>query len=194
MLRTLQTTTHALGWRIAQGCPALTLAEFQENSAKPCDTGSDPAALAEEWPAFDWGQLDPLYPAKTGLYEFSKDGLTRRGVAARKWLRAREEKVVAVVSHAGFLRVGVSYCAYANADFRVFEFADDEEGEGEGDEDVGGRLVEWELTRERGGGVGKSEKGVFGWETQHFPEEKPVGGEVAEGEKARGGSAVEVAS
>jgi hypothetical protein len=124
------------------------------------------------------------------LYEFSKDGLTRRGVAARKWLRAREEKVVAVVSHAGFLRVGVSYCAYANADFRVFEFADEDGG----GEDVGGRLVEWELTKERGGGVGKSEKGVFGWETQHFPEEKPVGGEVAEEEKARGGSAVEVAS
>ncbi|OBT70146.1 hypothetical protein VE03_00373 [Pseudogymnoascus sp. 23342-1-I1] len=165
MRRTLQTTTNALGWRIAEGIPAITLAEFQENSAKPCDTGSDPQALAAAWPAFDWSALDPAFPAKTGLYEFSKEGLTRRGEAARRWLRAREEKVVAVVSHAGFLRVGVSYCAYDNADFRIFEFA-------EGEEEGGGRLVEWALTEERGGGLGKSEKGVFGWETQRFPEEK----------------------
>ncbi|KFZ13676.1 hypothetical protein V501_03592 [Pseudogymnoascus sp. VKM F-4519 (FW-2642)] len=185
MRRTLQTTTNALGWRMAEGCPAIALAEFQENSAKPCDTGSDAAAMAAEWSAFDWSEVDPVFPAKTGLYEFSKDGLTRRGVEARKWLRGRKEKVIAVVSHAGFLRVGVSYCQYANADFRVFEFA-------EGEEEIGGRLVEWELTEERAGGLGKSEKGVFGWETQHFPEEKVEEGVPAE--DAQGASAVKVAS
>lgn len=144
--------------------------------------------MAAEWPAFDWSEVDPVYPAKTGLYEFSKEGLTRRGVEARKWLRGRKEKVVAVVSHAGFLRVGVSYCAYANADFRIFEFAEAEEG----DEEVGGRLVEWELTEERGGGLGKSEKGVFGWETQHFLGEKKEEGIPTE--DAQSASAVKVAS
>lgn len=188
MRRTLQTATNALGWRIAEGCPALALAEFQENSAKPCDTGSDAKAMAEEWPAFDWSTVDPVFPAKTGLYEFSKEGLTRRGEAARRWLRGREEKVIAVVSHAGFLRVGVSYCAYDNADFRIFEFAEGGEGE-----EVGGRLVEWELTEERGGGLGKSEKGVFGWETQHFPEEKKVEEGVPD-EDAKEASAVKVVS
>ncbi|KAL5345539.1 hypothetical protein ACLOAV_009289 [Pseudogymnoascus australis] len=165
MRRTLQTATNALGWRIAEGCPALALAEFQENSAKPCDTGSDAKAMAEEWRAFDWSTVDPVFPAKTGLYEFSKEALTRRGEAARRWLRGREEKVIAVVSHAGFLRVGVSYCAYDNADFRIFE----------------------------GGGLGKSEKGVFGWETQHFPEEKKVEEGVPD-EDAKEASAVKVVS
>lgn len=174
---------------MAEGCPAIARAEFQENSAKPCDTGSDTKIMAGEWEAFDWSEVDPVYPAKTGLYEFSKEGLTKRGVEARKWLRGRKEKVVAVVSHAGFLRVGVSYCAYDNADFRIFEFA-----EGEGDEEVGGRLVEWELTKERGGGLGKSEKGVFGWETQHFPKEKEGEAVPSEDAQTQRASAVKVAS
>lgn len=129
-------------------------AEWQENSDKPCDTGTDAAAMAEEWPQFDWAMVDEEYPAKTGLYEFSRRGLEERGVAVRKWLRGRGEKVIAVVSHSGFLRVGVSYRKYENADYRVFDFA-------EGDEEIGGRLVEWELTEKKGGGLGKSPPGYF---------------------------------
>jgi len=60
----------------------------------------------------------------------------------------------AVVSHSGFLRVGVSYRMYDNADYRIFDF-------GEGDEEVGGKLIEWEETESRGGGLGKSPKGVY---------------------------------
>lgn len=82
----------------------------------------------------------------------------------RKWLRERPEKFIAVVTHSGFLRVGVSYRWYENADFRIFGF-----GDGDRDEEVGGRLVEWELTERKGGGLGKSRKGIVGWETQKFP-------------------------
>lgn len=156
-----------------EGVPVALRAEWQENSAKPCDTGTEIKKMITEWPQFDWSNVDPVFPSKTGLYAFSKDGLTRRGIEARKWLKNRPEKVIAVVSHAGFLRVGVSYCQYDNADFRVFEFA-----EGGGDDDVGGRLVEWELTEERGGGLGKSLKGKFGWETQTFSEINENGNEV----------------
>jgi broad specificity phosphatase PhoE len=101
--------------------------------------------MKKEWPQFDWSTVDPVYPAKTGLYEFSKRGLRERGIAARKWLRNRPEKVIAVVSHSGFMRIGVSYKNYNNADFRIFDFA-------EGFEKVGGKLVEWELTEANGGG------------------------------------------
>jgi hypothetical protein len=148
--------------------------------------------------------------------------LTQRGIAARKWLRSRPEKVVAVVSHSGFLRVGVSvrflfkpiccflerelrpqellqelawflvlvswepggseaisplkplsivhcwfaeqYRQYANADFRIFDF-------GEGDEEIGETLVEWELTEKKGGGLGKSPKGVFVMREDDYPDE-----------------------
>jgi len=117
--------------------------------------------MEKEWPQFDWSAVDPTYPSKTGLYTFSKEALTQRGIEARKWLRNRSEKVIAVVSHSGFLRVGVSYRQYENADFRIFDFAEDEE--------IGGRLVEREFTANKGGGLGKSPKGIYGWETQDFP-------------------------
>lgn len=174
MRRTLQTAQQTLGWLIAEKeVQAVAKAEWQENSNKPCDTGTNIAIMSKEWPQFDWSGVDPVFPSKTGLYEFSKDGLTRRGIEARRWLKNRPEKVIAVVSHAGFLRVGVSYCQYDNADFRVFNFA-----EGDEDDAAGGRLVEWEVTEENGGGLGKSLKGRFGWETQTFPEIDDNGNEV----------------
>ena len=173
MRRTMQTAQETMGWLIEKGVPVALRAEWQENSAKPCDTGTDIEVMSKEWSQLDWSNVDPLFPSKTGLFEFSKDGLTKRGIEARRWLKNRPEKVIAVVSHAGFLRVGVSYCQYDNADFRVFEFVDGDE-----DDAVGGRLVEWKLTEERGGGLGKSLKGKFGWETQTFPEIDENGNEV----------------
>lgn len=151
-------------------------AEWQENSAKPCDTGSAIRDMGKEWPQFDWASVDPEYPSKKGLYEFSKRGLTRRGIEARSWLRARPEKVIIVVSHSGFLRVGVSYRMYENADFRIFDF-------GEGGDDVGGNLIEWELTESNGGGLGKSAKGVYLMAPGDYPREteeeiKEASGEV----------------
>ena len=147
-----------------RGVPVCLKAEWQENSDKPCDTGTSVSAMEKEWSQFDWSTVDPEYPTKTGLYEFSKKGLTARGIAARKWLRNRPEKVIAVVSHSGFLRVGVSYRQYANADFRIFDFADR-------DEEIGGKLVEWEVTEKKGGGLGKSPKGVFPMGPDDYPEQ-----------------------
>jgi broad specificity phosphatase PhoE len=139
----------------------------------PCDTGSEISTMQKEWPQFDWSTVDPMYPAKTGLYEFSRTGLIQRGIACRKWLRERPEKVIAVVSHSGFLRVGVSYRLYENADFRIFDF-------GEGDEEIGGRLVEWELTEQQGGGLGKSLKGVYLMKPGDYPAENETETEVGE--------------
>ena len=147
-----------------RGVPVVLRAEWQENSDKPCDTGTAIAVMEKEWPQFDWASVDPAYPSKAGLYEFSKRGLTERGIAARRWLRDRPEKVVAVVSHSGFLRVGVSYRHYENADFRIFEF-------GEGDDEVGGTLVEMEETELKGGGLGKSQKGVAIIGPEDYPDD-----------------------
>lgn len=165
MRRTLQTAQQGLGWLMRRGVPVILRPEWQENSAKPCDTGTAIEEMKKEWPQFDWSEVDPVFPAKTGLYEYSKRGLTERGIAARRWLRDRPEKVIAVVSHSGFLRVGVSYKRYENADFRIFDFA-------EGGEEVGGRLVEWDLTEARGGGLGKSGRETFTLGPGDFPPEK----------------------
>ena len=106
------------------------------------------------------------------LYAYSKAGLTHRGIAAKKWLRSRPEKVIAVVSHSGFLRVGVCHRKTENADFRIFDFA-------EGEEEIGGKLIEWELTEAKGGGLGMSPKGVFMMDAEDFPDENA---DVAPGE------------
>ncbi|PMD51838.1 phosphoglycerate mutase-like protein [Hyaloscypha bicolor E] len=175
MRRTLQTAQQGLGWLMERGVPVILRAEWQENSDKPCDTGTDISVMEKEWHQFDWLSVDPEYPTKTGLYAFSKEGLTQRGIAARKWLRDRPEKVIAVVSHSGFLRVGVSYRQYANADCRIFDFS-------KGDEEIGGKLIEWELTEKKGGGLGKSPKGVFLMSKGDYPEEteKDIGEAVSE--------------
>ena len=59
--------------------------------------------MKEEWPQFDWSTVDPVFPAKTGRYANTIPTLTKRGIEVRKWLRERPEKVIAVVSHSGFL-------------------------------------------------------------------------------------------
>lgn len=141
---------------IKKGIPVQLRAEFQENSYAACDTGSSVSIMKEEWPQFDWSTVDPIFPAKTGLYTYSVEGVAQRGLEVRTWLKNRPEKVVAVVSHAGFLRVGLTKKRYANADFRIFDFADGE--------DEAARLVEWELTEKNGGGLGKSEKPEVGVE------------------------------
>lgn len=146
-----------------KGVPVILRAEFQENSAKPCDTGTAISVMEKEWPQFDWSTVDPVYPANTGLYEYSKNGLTQRGIEARKWLFNRPEKVIAVVSHAGFLRTSLCHRMFDNADFRIFDF-------GEGDE-VNPSLIEREETEQRGGGLGKSERGFFTFKSTDFPAE-----------------------
>lgn len=111
----------------------------------PCDIGSVIPTMEEEWLQ---STVNPIFPAKTGLYAYTIDALTKQGVEMRKWLRERPEKVIAVVSHSRFLRCSVSNRKFANADFRIFDFAE-----------VGGqvdtKLVEWELTESNGGGLGR---------------------------------------
>lgn len=94
MRRTIQTALFALSWLIQDGTPILARTEWQENSDKPCDTGSTVEELAQEFPNVDFSQLDAIYPSKTGLYAFNRESIVRRGVAARRWLRQRPEKVV----------------------------------------------------------------------------------------------------
>ena len=57
--------------------------------------------------------------------------------------------------------MAVSHSRYANADYRVFDFAD------EGDD-----LVEWATTEEKGGGMGASPKGIAYIEAGDFPLER----------------------
>lgn len=163
MRRTLQTAEASLGWLMERGVPAIALAEWQENTVNNIDIGRPVSELKKEYPNFDFSVVDPIFPAKEGLYEFSLEGLTERGIMAKKWLRERKEKVIAVVSHDGFMRVGISQKKFGNADYRIFEF-----GKEEDDGEEGLKLVEWETTEKNGGGRGLSPKGTFGWLPHDF--------------------------
>jgi broad specificity phosphatase PhoE len=163
MLRTLQTADQALGWLMKRGVPAIVLAEWRETSIKKCDTGRPISEILHDWPQFDWSQIDPAFPAKEGLYEFSQAALIKRGIVAKRWLKAKPENVIAVVSHAGFLRMVICNRRFGNADFRILKFEDGEEPESEGP-----RLVESELTAANGWGMGRSLDGYFGWEENDF--------------------------
>ncbi|KAK8197490.1 histidine phosphatase superfamily [Phyllosticta capitalensis] len=182
MVRTLQTATLALDWLIKRGTPVRLDAGWQENSDKPCDTGSPLPTVKALFPSLDFSAVDPSYPDKTSPnnpYAFTRRAVLARGQACLRWLHARPEKVIIVVSHSGFLRTAVSQRRYANADYRVFEF-DDDVIDGKGEKLL--RLREWEQTESLGGGMGRSEKGVATVLPRDFPRDAAEDEKVVENE------------
>lgn len=154
MRRTCETTVLGLDWLISKGSiPVLAHAAWQENSSKPCDTGSPIAEVAELFPQIDFSHVDPIYPDKmspaAGLYHFRRDALLKRAQTVLGELYARPEKVIVVVSHSGFMRQAVTGDHYFNADYRVYDFA-----EGTGPEGPF-QLRQWDLTK-GAGGMGRS--------------------------------------
>ena len=115
----------------------------------------------------DFSKVDPVYPDKSPgtPYEYSKRANRARGDHCLQDLYSRPEKVIAVVSHAGYLRTGISKRRYANADYRCFEFHKSDDGSLE--------LFEDDETEKNGGGMGKSEKGIFLIQDWEFPSETP---------------------
>ena len=137
--------------------------------------------MAKEFPQFNFSQVDPLYPDKTtnihtNPYAFTSRAILARGQTCLKNLYSRPEKVIAVVSHSGFLRTAVCNRRFSNADWRVFDFDEEamqasrEKGDGPNGEGLF-VLKEWKETEERGGGLGKSEKGFFAHIPGDFPPE-----------------------
>jgi len=151
--RTLQTTQLGLGWLIERKVPIIPRAGWQENSFKPCDTGSPLKNIKNELPTIDFSDVDPHFPAKTGIYAYTQKAVVERGAIAKRWLKARDEKVIAVVTHSAFLRTSVVYRRYANADYRIFDSQNDDPDNAD--------LVEWELTEKGPGGMGRSERGTM---------------------------------
>jgi broad specificity phosphatase PhoE len=164
MRRTMQTAVLALDWLMDRGVPVLASALWQENSDKPCDTGSQVGELRDEFPMVDFSEVDPVWPDKTSdaaaTYHYDREAIIQRALNALSELKGRPEKAIVVVSHSGFLRQGMTGSWFYNADYRVFDF----EGEGT-------NLKQWESTKK--GGMGRS------WE-----ERVVVGEGILEAEKA----------
>ncbi|KAF7889265.1 uncharacterized protein EAF01_010758 [Botrytis porri] len=139
--RTLYTTLYSFPRAIARGIPILALPEIQETSTLPCDTGSAPAALAEEFSgSVDLGLVHEGWNSKSGRWASNAQAIEKRAREARVWLRELGEKAeregeedvnIVVVTHGGFLHyftddwedstlfVGTGW---SNTEFRSYQF------------------------------------------------------------------------
>ncbi|KAI0148843.1 phosphoglycerate mutase-like protein [Xylariaceae sp. FL1272] len=151
MIRTCETTLAALDWLIEAGIKVEADADWQENSEKPCDTGSDISTVQakishmKHYSRLDFSNVDPAWTEKTAEdspYHFTRKAILERGQRALEKLYSRKEDVIIVVSHSGFMRRGVTGAQYYNADYRIFTFADREDA----DPEAPYRLVQDERT------------------------------------------------
>ncbi|OAA66655.1 phosphoglycerate mutase [Niveomyces insectorum RCEF 264] len=128
MKRTLQTAVAALDWLLDAGVPFQAHAGWQETTDHPCDVGSPLPDLAKAFPGVDFTQVDPVFPDKTSdrarAYAYNRRALVARAQSVLAELYGRPESVVLVVSHSAFLSKAVSGSMFANADFRIFSFAE----------------------------------------------------------------------
>jgi hypothetical protein len=138
---------------------------FSEVSPAPCDTGSPIAIITSEFPDIDFTPVSPTFPSKTKSYAYTSVAVLQRGQDMLKWLYARPEKVIAVISHASFLRIGMGKRFFVNADYRIFDFENVTDGELL-------KLKEWEETAKDGGYLSRPDSEfaeIKGWD---FPKEK----------------------
>lgn len=87
----------------------IALPELQETSDLPCDTGSAPEEVEREFQGkpVDLSTLQTpegkSWNSKQGRWAPDADAINARAADARKWLLARPEKDIVVVTHGGFL-------------------------------------------------------------------------------------------
>ncbi|KAI0136545.1 hypothetical protein BJ170DRAFT_677417 [Xylariales sp. AK1849] len=124
--RTVQSYHGGLSWLVKAGVPVQLRAEWQETTANPCDIGTDASVMQREWPDLNFSSLDPLYPAKTGVYDPSEEALLKRATFARQWLFFRPEKYIIVMTHSGFLKRVVEGPKYENVEYRTYDFVDED--------------------------------------------------------------------
>ncbi|KAK4154759.1 histidine phosphatase superfamily [Chaetomidium leptoderma] len=167
----------------ARGGPTklvTALPELQEISPLPCDTGSEPAALASEFEAaygVDLGLVTPGWNDKTGAdSEFVPvmAKLEARARKARVWLRelGREfergnpgvDAHIVAVTHGGFLHFltgdwdGMNPTmgtGWANTEWRSYEFSGEEEDGEAGLRETGGS---WRRRRGSASGLTETEQ------------------------------------
>ncbi|KAG4432183.1 hypothetical protein IFR05_012328 [Cadophora sp. M221] len=148
--RTLYTTLLSFPTAITRGLKITALAELQETSSLPCDTGSSLSALSAEFPdTVDLTHVPADWNSKNGRWSPAAHCIERRARSARLFIRAVADQSLAlypdrdvhivVVTHGGYLHyltddwdgagkfVGTGW---ANTEVRRYGFVDLEEGMG----------------------------------------------------------------
>ncbi|KAG9235785.1 histidine phosphatase superfamily [Amylocarpus encephaloides] len=141
--RTLYTCLLSFPTSVATGTKILALPELQETSDLPCDTGSAPAKLIEEFGEkrlIDLGLVHEGWNSNTGRWLPSASAIEVRAREARVFLRdlgteaaaqTGEDQHIAVVTHGGYLHYFTedwdghekfTGTGWANTEFRSYEF------------------------------------------------------------------------
>ncbi|KAJ6125141.1 hypothetical protein N7471_012458 [Penicillium samsonianum] len=102
------------GAGVQNGARLLLEPDVQAHSARPCDTGSDIAALRSEFYDLPWEilDLDHTFPAKEGLYASDPESLKLRGARIQRRLEQKFKELknsarpdIVVVTHGGFFEL-----------------------------------------------------------------------------------------
>ncbi|THY15445.1 hypothetical protein D6D00_09350 [Aureobasidium pullulans] len=103
MRRAIQTAKYCFPSQLERDGPLLLVPLAQENTDLPCDTGSNPAALMQEFGNLvDASMVEEGWNSKTGIYASAPAALEERARQFRAWLKQRPEQDVAVVGHGVF--------------------------------------------------------------------------------------------
>ncbi|KAJ5460861.1 uncharacterized protein N7458_002413 [Penicillium daleae] len=146
----------------------IALPDTQETSDVPCDTGSEPAVLQEEFAGkpVDLELVHEGWNNKDGRYAPTNRALKERARAARRWLKARPEKEIILVTHGGFLHYftedwedSSQYqgTGWVNTEYRTYTFTDEahnEDLEGHALDGDNATLTETLESRQRRGKAG----------------------------------------
>ncbi|KAF4634435.1 hypothetical protein G7Y89_g3681 [Cudoniella acicularis] len=164
--RTIYTALLSFSTAVSSGLKVLALPELQETSDLPCDTGSSPTKLAEEFGPkgqVDISRVHEGWNDKQGRWAPNATAIEARARDARLFLRELgaqaemngEDQHIAVVTHGGYLHYFTedwdgherfTGTGWANTEYRSYEFV-------EGSEDAS--LVETRESRESRRGTEK---------------------------------------
>ncbi|KAK6956987.1 hypothetical protein Daesc_002271 [Daldinia eschscholtzii] len=139
--RTILTCLRSFAPEVKAGKKVIALPDAQEISTLPCDTGSDPSKLKEEFgDLVDYHMLHEGWNDKSSgsKYYPTPANLEARARAARVWLRdlankAGDDAQIVLVTHGGFLHFltedfdGVKLergTGWDNTEIRSYEFKD----------------------------------------------------------------------
>ncbi|KAJ5899604.1 hypothetical protein N7495_004348 [Penicillium taxi] len=176
----------------------IALSDLQETSDLPCDTGTDPSDLREEYAdkPVNLNLVREGWNSNTGRYAATNEAIDERARDARLWLKARPEKEIIVVTHGSLLHYltqdwedSTLYhgTGWKNTEWRSYEFVEEIDKY-----DLQGRLLEGENatvvetleSRKRRGKEGRTldreqqrilyKRGTQGWSDQYAAEAEAI--------------------